>query len=159
MGRAAQLGDPWAKYALHQPLDPAHKATLVAAADFGVNNMAIAAEILKQDDPEAAREWLGKAASAGDVASMEQLGDALADSDPSVAMQWWERAAGLDTTAEYNLGVKVAKADPGRARQLWAKAAESTRTGIPHTRARFSASLGRASTSAGPAGPSMATTA
>jgi uncharacterized protein len=47
----------------------------------------------REGDREAARYWLGRAATAGDVNAMINLGSVLLKSDRDGARMWWQRAA------------------------------------------------------------------
>jgi TPR repeat protein len=75
---------------------------------------------------EAERDALARAANAGDIGAMFNLGLLLKDSDPGQARQWLERAAeaGHDD-AMFNLGLMLEDGDPEAARAWYERAAEA----------------------------------
>jgi len=82
-------------------------------------------------DTDAARDWIERAAQAGDIPAMRASGGFLADQDPAAAAKLWETAAEAgDVMAMYLLALSLLdglgiEADPQRALELLAAAADA----------------------------------
>ena len=77
-------------------------------------------------DSDADRAALERAAEAGDVDAMYNLGVMLVEDEPEVARRWYERAAEAGhAPAMNNLGTLVVEEDLEAARRLYSRSAEA----------------------------------
>jgi len=71
--------------------------------------------LLRNSDPQAAREWYERGAAADDPRAMLSLGRQLEDTDPQAAREWHERAAaGHPGATNKPFGIQAAQHHPPR---------------------------------------------